>query len=138
MGKALDANLRKNAAINGGTISGGLRGLVTGGKDVCKQNQKAVEVLREECPLVAEILAGIPADGEQPAFEGSPITFFINDGRLRFSANVKSSLIKFVGDVADPLLPWHSINTALLTGDVSSKRYTEQPYTRTETMEPPH
>jgi len=138
MGKVLDANLKKNAALNGGTITGGLRGLVTGGRDACKANQKAVEALREECPLVAEILAGIPADGEQPAFEGSPITFFINDGRLRFSANVKSSLIKFVGDVADPLLPWHSINTALLTGDVSSKRYTEQAPTTKVTEEPPH
>lgn len=138
MGKVLDSNLRKNAALNGGTISGGLRGLVTGGKDVIQINQKAVEVLRETCPLVAEILAGVPASGDQPAFEGSTITFFVNDGRLRFSANVKSSLIKFVGDVADPSLPWESINTALLTGEVSSKRYTEQETTSKTKEEPPH
>jgi len=138
MGKALDANLKKNAEANGGLISGGLRGLVTGGKDHGKINQKAVEALREECPLVAEILGGIPASGEQEAFEASPITFFVNDGRLRFSANVKSSLIRFVGDVADPNLPWHSINTALLTGEVSSKRYTEPESTTKKTEEPPH
>lgn len=104
----------------------GLRDLLNKGKDHDAEAYKICEVLRQEFPLVAEILGGMPAEGTQPAVSPGTITFFVREGRVRFSANVKSQEKTFIGEIADALNPWGCVNTALLTGDVSSKRYTDR------------
>lgn len=108
-------------------IMAGLRDLLNKGRDNDAEAQKIVKPLAKEFPLVAELLGGMPEKGDQAAISPGTVTFFVHDGKMRFSANVKSAEKTFIGDVADILNPWGSINTALLTGDVSSKRYTERP-----------
>lgn len=132
------SKLEKTAVSNGGVLHGGLRGILRGGKNHAAANRKALATIAAECPTVCDILAGIEANGEEPEFVPSPITFFIQDGRLRFSARVKTSLIKIVGDVQDPKLPWHSIESAILTGECGQFDYTEYKATTTEVAEPPH
>lgn len=104
----------------------GLRDLLNGGKDHEAEAQKIAKPLAKEYPFVAEILGGIPEKGDQKAVSGGTITFFIHEGKARFSANVKGAEKTFLGEIADILNPWGSINSAMLVGDVSSKRYTDR------------
>lgn len=126
------------AAKQGGLLKGGLRSILNGGKNVIAQNRLALEEIAHECPTVVDILAGAEAEGDSPELSASSITFFIQDGRLRFSARVKSALIKIVGDVKDVKMPWHSIEAAILTGECGQFEYTEYKATVKETAEPPH
>jgi len=129
---------QKIAEKNGGLLKGGLRSILSGGKNVIAQNRQALEKIADQCPTVVDILAGAEAEGDQPELAASSITFFVQDGRLRFSARVKSALIKILGDVKDPELPWHSIEAAILTGECGQFEYTEYKSTTKETAEPPH
>jgi len=110
----------------------GLRDLINGGKDHAAEALKAAKPLQKEYPIVAEILGGMPEKGDQPAVSSGTITFFVSDGRIRFSANVKSAEKTFIGDISDILNPWGSINSVMLVGDVSSKRYTDQKASKTD------
>lgn len=108
------------------TGGGGLRALLAGGSDDNSKNRGAVESLRSEAPTVADILGGIPADAKNEEVLGGTITFFVRDGVMRFTCNVKAAGKTFIGDVAAPLSPWESIESAFVTGKVSSKGYTER------------
>jgi len=88
--------------------------------------RKAVEALQKEYPLVAELLGGLEAKDGQPEVSPGTITIFVHEGKARFSINVKSAEKTFIGDLADVVNPWGSINSALMMGDVSSKRYTDR------------
>lgn len=110
----------------------GLRDLLNGGKDHAGEALKIAKPLSKDYPIVAEILGGIPEKGDQRAVSGGTITFFIHEGKARFSVNVKGEEKTFLGEVADILNPWGSINSAMLVGDVSSKRYTERKASVTE------
>jgi len=102
----------------------GLRDLINGGKDNDLEAQKVAKVLAKDYPLVAEILGGLSEKGDSPKVSPSAITIFIHEGKARFSTNVKSAERTLIGEIEDLENPWGSINTALLTGGVSSKRYT--------------
>lgn len=102
----------------------GLRDLLNGGKDYEAEAQKIAKPLAKEYPLVAEILGGLPEKDGKPAVSAGTVTIFIHEGKARFSVNVKSAERTFIGDLPDLLNPWGCINSALLTGGVSSKRYT--------------
>lgn len=104
----------------------GLRDFLNGEKDNGEEARKLVKGLVKEFPLVAEVLGGLPEKGGQAEVSPSAITIFIHGGRIRFSTNVKSAGKTILGEVNDVLNPWGSINSALLTGEVSSKRYTER------------
>jgi len=135
---ASNGKLSKAADSNGGTISGGLRGLLKGGKDYEKEAQKIVQALKEEFPFVAEILGGLPADATNEAVAPGTITIYIHEGRARFTCNVKSSSQTIFGEVGDIVNIWASIDLALLTGQVSSKRFTERPSTSGNEADIPH
>jgi len=137
MGKD-NGKLSKAAEANGGTLSGGLRGLLSGGTDHAKEAQKIVQVLREAYPLVAEILGGLPATSEFEAVAPGTITIYIHESRVRFTANVKSNSQTLFGEVGDVVNIWASINLALLTGQVSSKRFTERTATSGNEADIPH
>jgi len=107
----------------------GLKDLLQKEKDDGKIARKAVEKLKKDFPWVAEILGGSPANGDDVEVSPGTITIFFHDGKIRFSANVKSAQKTFIGDIGDVLNPWGSINSAFGVGDVSSKRYTERGYT---------
>lgn len=101
----------------------GLRNLVSKETKHDEEARKAVKVLQKDFPWVAEILGGCPAQGDDPAISPGTITIFFHDGRFRFSANVKSQEKTFIGDVADILNLWGSVNFAFADSNVSSKRY---------------
>jgi len=107
-------------------VKGGLRGLLGKDKDYDGEAYKAVESIREECPLVAEILGGVKASQTEPAVAPGSITIYFREGRLCWSANVKSAKATFFGTVADITNPWGSINSALLLGECSQKEYSER------------
>lgn len=109
-----------------GTPTESLWSLLNKGKDNGKNSRQLARPLIKDFPIVAEILGGLAAKGDQPEVAGGTITFFIHEGKIRFSANVKSAEQTLIGEVADILNPWGSINSACLVGDVSSKRYTER------------
>lgn len=119
------AKVSNVAGKNGKTI-GSLRYLCTGGQDEAEKAFKAADCFREEFPIVAELLGGIPATATEPAISAGAITFYIRGGRLQWSANCKSQEKTFYGEVADSLNPWASINTGVLLGEVSTKTYTPQ------------
>jgi len=104
----------------------GLRSLINGGKDHDSEAQKLVKCLAKDFPLVAEILGGLPEKGEEGKVSPSAVTIFIHEGKARFSCNVKSAEKTLIGEIGDLVNLWGSINSALLTGQVSSKRYTER------------
>jgi len=133
-----NGKLQKAAAANGGVVSGGLRSLLNGGKDYEKAAQQAVEALKEEFPIVAEILGGIPKSADAEAVAPGTITIYVHEGRARFTINVKSYSQTLFGEVEDVVNIWGSINCALLTGAVSSKRYTERPATGGNEADIPH
>ena len=108
------------------TKPGSMRDLLTRKKDPSIEAQKIVACLREDYPYVADLLGGMPEKGDQKAVSPGTITLFVHEGKARFSANVKSEELTFIGDVADIANPLGSINTALAMGDVSSKRYTDR------------
>jgi len=137
MGKD-NGKLAKAAEANGGVLSGGLRGLLNGGVDYAKEAQKIVEALKKEYPLVAEILGGLPATADYEAVAPGTITIYIHEGRVRFTANVKSNSQTLFGEVGDVVNIWASINLALLTGQVSSKRFTERTSTSGNEADIPH
>lgn len=98
-----------------------LRGLLFGGRDRNAQAKKAVEPIEKDYPVVAEILAGCEAEGDSPAIPGGTISFWIYDGRLRASVNVKSQGKCFFLDVADITKPWASIQLAIELGEFGEK-----------------
>lgn len=104
--------------------AGSMRDLLSKKKDPSVEAQKVVAPLREDYPYVAELLGGMAESGEQKAISPGTITLFVHEGKARFSANVKSEEVTFIGDLEDIVNPLGSINTALAMGDVSSKRYT--------------
>ena len=110
----------------------GLRDFLNGEKDHGKEARKCVKALEQELPLVAEILGGIEANGKAPEVSPSAITIYVSGGKIKFSTNVKSAEKTLHGEIADVLNPWGSINSALLVGDVSSKRYSVPPPSITE------
>jgi len=110
----------------------GLRDLLNGEKDHGEEARKAVKAISKDFPHVAEILGGLPEKDGKAAVSPSAITIWIQDGKARFSSNVKSASRTILGDIADLANPWGSINCILGTGEVSSKRYTEQKASMTE------
>jgi len=104
----------------------GLRDLLNGEKDHGEEARKAVKAIAKDFPHVAEILGGLPAKDGKDAVSPSAITIWVQDGKARFSTNVKSASKTILGDVADIANPWASINCIIGTGEVSSKRYTER------------
>jgi len=112
--------------LKGELVAGGLRGLLKGGKNYEQEAQKIVEKLKEDYPFVAEILGGLPATQTDEAVAPGTITIYIHEGRARFTCNVKSSSQTIFGEVGDIVNIWASIDLALLTGQVSSKRFTER------------
>lgn len=115
-----------NGSSNGSTpmpgiLQGGLRGLVGKDKDYDATAFKAVEQIREECPIVAEILGGCKATSTEPAFPPGAISIFFREGRLSFSAKVNGVGKTIFGLVADIANPWGSINSAILMGECSQK-----------------
>jgi len=133
-----NGKLSKAASANGGALSGGLRTLLNGGRDYEKAAQEAVEALKKEFPIVAEILGGLPATADSPAVAPGTVTIYVHEGRARFTINVKSYSQTLFGDVEDLVNIWGSINCALLTGAVSSKRFTERPSTSGNEADIPH
>jgi hypothetical protein len=112
--------------------SDSLRSLLGGGGDDPRKLRALLDPIREACPIVAELLGGMLADKGQPAVDPGTITFFVREGKIRFSANVKSAEKTFIGEVADIVNPFESVELALAFGNVSSKRYTERQSTMTE------
>lgn len=100
-----------------------LRSLFVGAKSAHGIDRRAVAKLGVEHPVIASILGGSEATGETPEVAPGSITFFVREGKIRFSANVKSADTTIIGEVADALTPWESIEYALMAGEVSSKRY---------------
>jgi len=133
-----NGKLLKAAEANGGTLSGGLRGLLKGGKNYEQEAQKIVEELKKTYPFVAEILGGLPATPTDEAVAPGTITIYIHEGRARFTCNVKSSSQTIFGEVGDIVNIWASIDLALLTGQVSSKRFTERTSTSANEADIPH
>lgn len=133
-----NGKLAKAAAANGGVVSGGLRALLNGGRDYEKAAQEAVAAIKEEFPIVAEILGGLPKTADAEAVAPGTITIYIHEGRARFTINVKSSSQTIFGELEDIVNVWGSINCALLTGSVSSKRYTERTTTSGNEADIPH
>lgn len=114
-------------------LFGDLREMLKGKAGDDGAARKAVEDIRDAFPLVADILGGIAGGKGQPEILPGTITFFVKDGVARFSINVKSAEMSFIGDLADVADPWNSVEIAMKTGKVSSKRYTEQKPSLTET-----
>ncbi|AXH79187.1 MAG: hypothetical protein [Circular genetic element sp.] len=111
---------------NGHTESvGGLRSLFNGKGDEHGTRQKAVEALEAEYPLVAEALAGIEKSGDQAELPPGTITFWLDGPIMKFTYSVKALFVTHYGTVADVTNPWGSVNSALLTGEVSRKRHSE-------------
>lgn len=110
----------------------GLRDLLNGGKDYASEALRIAKPLAKDYPIVAEILGGLPEKGDQASVSAGTITFFIHEGKMRFSANVKGAEKTFIGEVGDPLNPWGCVNSAMLVGDVSSKRYTDRKASMTD------
>jgi len=104
-----------------------LRSYLGKGKDDGKANRKVCETFANEAPLVASLLGGLPAEGKDPAIEGGKISFWIQEGKMRFCATVKTVRKNFIGDITNPANPWQSVNWALMTGNVSEREYTERP-----------
>jgi len=115
-----------NLATPGGGDSFNLRTLFVGGSAGHKLDRKAVARLGGEYPLIATILGGSEATSDTPEVEPASITFFVREGKIRFSANVKSADTTIIGEVSDALSPWESIEYALRAGQVSSKRYSDR------------
>lgn len=118
--------------------SSGIRSLFVGSRKTFELERRAVAALNEQYPAVAAILGGLEAEGPNPETEPGSITFFVREGKIRWSANVKSADTTLIGEVGDVLNPWGSINTALELGEVSSKRYTERKTSSTSTENPPY
>lgn len=102
------------------------RDLVTGGNDDQAGREKGTKALAKECPFVAEALAGTPESGKGPAVSPGTVSFYMDGAKMKFSIYVKSPEKKYFGIVSDPLNPFGSVNSALLLGDVSLKRHSEQ------------
>jgi len=100
--------------------------MLGGSSDSVGSARKLVAELSNNCPLVADLLSGLPASNSGPEVPGGTITFSIREGKIRFSANVKGAEKTFFGDIEDILKPWESIESAFMVGAVSSKRYTER------------
>jgi len=101
-----------------------LGGPSDGGVDATR---RVVSSLDDEFPVVAQLLGGVPKEGKMPELAGGSISFYVRDGKLKFTASVKSMGKVFYGEVADPLKPWEGVNWAMMTNQVSSKGYTERP-----------
>jgi hypothetical protein len=109
--------------------------MLAGKKDDGGKDRKAVDCIREVFPMVADILGGIEAGKGQPAILPGTISFWLKDGVARFSVNVKSAEMSFIGDVADLANPFKSVELAMVSGKVSSKRYTERASSMTPEQE---
>jgi len=114
---------------------GSLRALLVKDGDNDEATQKAVAALTAEYPIVAEILGGCAATGTQAAVQPGSITLYVRNGRLCWSAVVKSEKMKFYGEVADVVNPYGSINSAMMLGECSMLPYTEQKGNYTESQE---
>lgn len=112
---------------NGQGDSFDVRSLFVGSKSGHDVDRRAVEKLGVEHPLIATILGGIGPQGDVAEVEPGSITFFVREGRIRFSVNVKSADTTIIGEVADAVNPWQSVEYALKGGQVSSKRYSDRP-----------
>lgn len=118
------SNGESNGKGSGGAFD--LRSLFVGAKSTHTNDRKAVARLGGDYPLIAAILGGSEAQGDTPEVEPASITFFVREGKIRFSANVKSADTTIIGEVGDALNPWQSIESALMAGQVSSKRYSDR------------
>lgn len=98
------------------------RDMVKGNASAAADRLKGVEKLQDEFPLVSEALAGAVGQNGQKDEEGCTISFWMDGPRMKFKIYVKFTFTSFFGEVADILNPWGSVNSALLTGDVSQKR----------------
>jgi len=115
-----------------------LRSLFVGERSSNSANRKAVNGLASIHPFIAEILGGVEASGDQKEILPGSITIFVREGKVRFSANVKSADTTIIGEVSDPINVWDSITYALSSGEVSSKRYSERVSSSTEKQDPPY
>ncbi len=103
----------------------GFRDIVSGSTDEYQGRVKAALPLADEFPLVAESLAGTPANGTLPEIGPCSLGFYLDGDKAKFVVRVKGEDTVLFGVVADILNPWGSINSALLVGDVSRKRHSE-------------
>jgi len=118
--------------------TGGMRDLLKREKDPSVEARKAASPLQTDFPYVFELLGGIAKTATEDAVSPSTITFFANEGKIRFSVNVKSMKLTFIGEVEDVLNPWGSLNTALAMGDVMQREMREQGYTPKDAPSLPH
>jgi len=88
-----------------------LRSLFVGERSSNSANRKAVNGLASIHPFIAEILGGVEASGDQKEILPGSITIFVREGKVRFSANVKSADTTIIGEVSDPINVWDSITT---------------------------
>jgi len=91
-----------------------------------KANREAVKALRKDFPTVAELLGGLEAKGDLPEVASGTITFYVHDGKVRATANVKDLFVSFVVDIPDLLEPWKCLEFALKSGECRQKEYTGQ------------
>lgn len=117
-------NGESNGKGSGDTFN--LRSLFVGAKSGHAVDRRAVEKLGVQYPAIAAILGGSEPSGDVAEVEPGSITFFVREGRIRFSANVKSADTTIIGEVSDALSPWESIEYSLRAGEVSSKRYSDR------------
>jgi len=107
-------------------LFGGLRSILQGKTSSDDANRKAVDSIRESYPLIAEILGGMKAEKGQPEVLPGTLNFYVRDGVVKFSINVKSEKTTLFGDLADIAKPFDSIECALAAGKFASKPYSEQ------------
>jgi len=123
----LDPDKKKKVKDEGdGTTTASVTSLFYGAKDQVTLARDLVSPIRDQWPLIAQLLGGLPATNEREEVLGGTITIYIRDGQVKFVANVKSAFTTINGSVKDLKQPFDSIECALLTGEVSSKRYTER------------
>jgi hypothetical protein len=103
-----------------------LRELLSKGKDYDEKAREVTKKLEKAYPFVAQILGGCKATATAEAIAPGTITFWIHEGKPKFTANIKSAGESFIGEVIDIENPWESVNTAMLLGHVSSKRHSER------------
>lgn len=107
-------------------IMGSFAALLQGGNDEHGSRKKTAACLLKEFPLVAEALTGTPSENGNPEVPRCAISFYLDGGQAKFVIRVKGNETALFGVCGDLLNPWGSINSALLVGDVSRKRHSEQ------------
>lgn len=116
-------------------IARGLLDLLGPNGDDGARARAIANTIRKDWPILAECLGGIAAKGGQEEILGGTVNIFIHEGKAKFNVNVKSKKITFFGEIKDLKNVFESIEFAMLTGQVSSKGYTERDYSSTKVAE---